>query len=270
MKQAYKNIQLTKKQKHKIMMQITDTKPPKNKWVPVIGVAFCVVAALFLMLGSQTFQPTQTTTAQSPYVFLQKDVQSIVLYSTVTLLLLIAAYVQLLLLIMNPQQLLRFRLIRYLAERKGTRKIVPFFFSPVVLIFILIMLLFITQNPIYILQFSAVCFLLINAIFIQMRFVKQNIRATCPHCHYSLTNKEIYLNKKCEMCGKGRQKEITNGAREFMATFGGFVYILFPAFQIHWSISVLYLIAYFTFTFFYILPYLARYTKEEDLPKPLW
>ena len=68
----------------------------------------------------------------------------------------------------------------------------------------------------------------LNMLLIQLAIVKDRNRATCPHCGVELTNKEIFWNKKCGVCGNGRFHKVQTSPPNFFATFGYLLIIFLP------------------------------------------
>ena len=243
----------------------------KKSYVGIVVPMFIAVAVFLFAVTSQRVIPNSVNGAAFNFSewTSESNFKELLILWTVSLAFLMMAYVQFLLLAKSPERLTEYRIFRKASEVFGTWRMIFIGAVPFVWIAVeTIVLLFLPHELVA--QFFAVLLLFLNVVLIQLKFVKGRTLATCPHCGVELTNKEIALNKKCGVCGCGRNRKVQNTFQEFFVTFGGLIIILFPFFQLSLVYVLLYAACYAMFTTIYILPYIVRFTKESDIPPPLW
>lgn len=274
MDKEYESLKLSNKKKNAMIQAIKYGKPLRRKksYVGIVTSIFVLGVLLFsIIIGSGSESPVNKTGAGIDLHELTHEVyfkQLLILWS-VSLLFLMMAFVQFLLLAKNPERLIEYPIFRKAHAVFGTWRMVFIGAIPFVWIAFETIVILIWSSELVV-QFFVVLMLFINYALIQLKFVKGRTRATCPHCGVELTNKEINLNKKCGVCGNGRMRKAQNSIQEFISTFGGVFIMFFPFFQLSLFYVFLYGIAYVYFTLNYILPYLSEFEKESEIPPPLW
>ena len=273
MSKQYNEMKLSEDKKRDMIAAIKQGNiKTKKSYVGIVVPLFITVAAFLFAVTNQGVISNSTVNGAglnfSEWTTKSNFIELLILW-TVSLFLLMMAYVQFFLLISNPERLKEYRIFRKANEVYGTWRMIFIGAVPFVWIAIeTIVLLFLPHN--FVAQFFIVLLLFLNVVLIQLRFVKGRTRATCPHCGIELKNKEILLNKKCGVCGNGKMRKVQNSIQEFFATFSGMIVMFFPFFQLSLIFVLIYAIFYLLFTCYFILPYLYVYTKETDIPPPLW
>lgn len=274
MEKAYKRLRMSEQRKREILREIKNGRPIQRKsYVAIVMPLFVAIAGLFLFIsvGGDSKVSEVTTGAGFEWEAITHEAmfQELLILWIVSLIFLMMAYVQYLLLARNPKWLVQFRLIQWGHEAFGSWRKVLIFALPFVWIAVETVVLIVTTSTI-VMQFFVVVLLLLNVMLVQLGIVKNRERAKCPHCGVELTNKEIVWNKNCGICGNGRLRKVQHSAQEFFATFGGFFVMFFPFFQVSLVYILLYIPIYFYFTMKYILPHLYVFQKEDEIPPPLW
>lgn len=273
MSKTYKELKLSDVKKERMIQMIKQGMPPSSKkksFVPIVVPLFTFVAILLFLTTNNTSEQLVTGASKdlsevTHEVFFK---ETIILWS-VSLLLLMTAYVQFILLSNKPERLVEYRIFKWVHEALNTRRRVLIIAFPFVVILIETILLFISSSQL-ILQFAIALFLLTNFMLIQLRLVKNKTRATCPHCEVELTNKEIFYNRKCGVCGNKRHLIIRNSIHEMVSTFMGLLIIFLASFGFNMILVPIYLIIYISFSYIYVIPYIRKYSKEDIIPPPLW
>ena len=274
MSKTYKELKLSDVKKERMIQMIKQGIPPTSKkksFVPIVAPLFAFVAVFLFFLTTSNHSGQLVTsegvdiTEATHEIFI---LETIILWS-VSLLLLMIAYVQFILLSNKPERLVEYRIFKWAHEALYTRNRVIIGVIPIAIIMIETFILFIFSSS-QILQYAIVLFVLLNCMLIQLRFVKNKTRATCPHCEVELTNKEIYYNRKCGVCGNKRHLIIQNSSHEMVSTFMGLAIIFLTTFGFNMILIPIYLIIYISFTYACIIPYIRKYSKEDIIPPPLW
>lgn len=273
MNEAYKNLKLSESKKREIVKNIKNSEHSRKKsYAFIIAPAFVLLAICFSLLSMQGSLGEDVTTSsgwQWNTLTEAANFKDLLLLWIVSLVFVMMAYVQFILLALKPERLMNYKIFRIANQMYGTWRIVFIIGLPFLWMIIESAILLIVPNE-YVAQFFVIVLLFLNVFLIQLKIVKGRGRSSCPHCDVELTNKEILMNKKCGVCGNGRVKKVQNSIQEFIATFGGLIVTLFPLFQIHLIFIFVYALLYVICTFYFIYPYLLTYQKESDIPPPLW
>ncbi len=274
MNKEYEALKLSDQKKNAMIQALKYGKPLRRKksYVGIVAPLFVVVAFfLFFISGNEIGLPQQVN---STGVDLSESDHEIYFFDllilwTVSLVFLMMAYVQFILLALKPERLMEYRVFRTANKAFGTWRVVVIGAVPFVWMIIeTLIILFISHE--LVLQFFIVLLLFLNVILIQLKFVKGRTRATCPHCGVELSNKEVTLNKKCGVCGNGRMRKVQNSFQEIFNYLSWMIAMFFPFFQLSFVYFLFYVVSYAIFTLVYINPYMVVFTKESDIPPPLW
>lgn len=274
MDRAYKNLKMSEQKKREMIHAVKlGTVRKQRSYVGIVAPMFVMVALLLLVIIGQGNTTSNITSGSSinvkEIITKNTNFKDLLLLWIVSLVFLMLAYVQFLMLARRPMRLLNYRLFKWANAAFHTWEMA--LIGSVPFLWMAVETLVIAFFPYEIVaQFFVVVLLLINVFLVQLKVVKDRQRATCPHCGVELTNKEIFMNKKCGVCGNSRFRKVQNSIQEFIATFGPIFIMFFPFFQISLIYVILYMIAYLFFTIKYILPYLNTYQKEDEIPPPLW
>lgn len=280
MDKAYKQLKLSNEKKREFVNLLKEQgsssknrvlrKPQSFTWVAMP--LFVIVAITFaaLSMHENVSQTTGAIINVSDTTHEQFLKEMLVLW-VASLVLLTIAYVELLLLARKPSQLVRHSFIRFAHNSLGTWKAAVVFLAPFVLLIAESILVFVYFSYIELQTFFVILHLLFVIMFMQLFLVKNRKAATCPHCGEVLSKKSIYFNYVCQSCGKGRYLKVENRSKKFFATSGWLILLLFPLFNIFtfWH-GLFFGIIYLWFTLTFVIPYLDEFTKDDELPPPLW
>lgn len=273
MDRAYKSLKMSEQKKREMIQAVKHgTVRKQRSYVGIVAPMFVMLALLLFVItgqGNTTSNITSGSSINTEEITQAVNFKDLLILWTVSLVFLMIAYVQFLILARRPTRLLNYRLFRWANAAFHTWKLaligsVPFLWMAIETL----VLAFFPYELVA--QFFVVVLLLINVFLVQLKIVKDRQRSTCPHCGVELTTKEIFMNKKCGVCGNSRFRKVQNSIQEFIATTGALIIMFFPFFQISLIYIILYTIAYIFFTIKYILPYLYTYQKEDEIPPPLW
>jgi len=272
-KQYYNEMKLSEDKKRDMIKAIERGAVKRKKsYVGIIVPLFIAIATFLFVVSSQEgiTRPLVNGTAVNLSDWTHESYfKELLILWTVSLVFLMTAYVQFLLLARNPERLREYRIFRKANEVYGTWRMVIIAAIPFIWIIVetAIILLFSSE---LVAQFFVVVLLLLNVMLIQLKFVKGRERAKCPHCNVELTTKEINFNKKCGVCGNDRARKVQTSPQEFFISFSGLIVMFFPFFQLSIIYVLLYAILNSYFTMVHILPYMVRFSEKEELPPPLW
>ena len=274
MSKTYKELKLSDVKKERMIQMIKKGIPPTSKkksFVPIVAPLFALVSVFLFFLTTGDHSRQLITGAgleltETDHVLFFKEV---IIYWSISLLFIMTAYVQFILLATKPERLVEYRIFKWAHEALHTWRRVFLIAFPFAVIIIETIILFISSSQLM-LHLAIVLFFLTNSMLIQLRFVKNKTRATCPNCEVELTNKEIFYNRKCGVCGKKRHLIIQNSSYEMVSTFMGLLIVFLPSFGFNMIFVPIYLIIYMSFTYAYIIPYIRKYSKEDIIPPPLW
>lgn len=274
MSKTYKELKLSDVKKERMIQVIKKGKSPASKkksFVPIVVPLFALVSVFlfFLTTGDHSRQLITGAGLELTETNHELFFKEVIIFWSISLLFLTTAYVQFILLAIKPERLVEYRIFKWAHEALHTWRRVFLIAFPFAVIIIETIILFISSSQL-ILQLVIVLFFLTNSMLIQLRFVKNKTRATCPHCEVELTNKEIFYNRKCGVCGNKRHLIIQNSSYEMVSTFTGLLVIFLPTFGFNMIFVPIYLIIYMSFTYAYIIPYIRNYSKEDKIPPPLW
>lgn len=277
MDKAYKSLKMSDEKKRELVKMLKEQdfgkQPFKNQksFTWVVMPLFVILAMAFTVL-SMKGNGTITTGTDIP-LFETNHFQftkELLIWWSVSLVLLMIAYVEFLLLSKKPGRLIEYALFRFAHNALGTWKAMSIFLTPLVLLIGETAIIFIFTNM-ELQTFFVVLHLLFAIMLMQLTLVKDCKAATCPHCGEVLSKKVLILNFGCQSCGKGRHKKVDNRSKEFFATGGWLIILLFPLFNIVTIWHALFFgITYLIFTLNFIMPYIVEFSKDDEPPPPLW
>ena len=273
MDRAYKNLKMSEQKKREMIHAVKHEGGRKPKsYVGIVVPLFAMMALLFIFISGQDNSTANISTGSSINLIEIKQTahfKDLLILWSVSLVFLMMAYVQFLILARRPMRLSNYRLFKWANAAFHSWRMALIGSFP--FLWVTVETLLIAFFPYEVVaQFFVVALLLINVFLVQLKIVKGRQRSTCPHCGVELTNKEIFMNKKCGVCGNGRMRKVQNSIQEFIATLGVVFVVILPSFQISLIYVIVFMIAYLYFTIKYIMPYLYTYQKEDEIPPPLW
>ena len=273
MDRAYKNLKMSEQKKFEMIHAVKHGGLRKQgSYVGIVAPMFVMIAIFFFVISGQSSPNADVTTGAglnlSEHTHEAYFKEYLILW-TVSLLLLMTAYVQFLLLARNPKRLINYRIFRFGNRAFHSWRMVLIGAIPFLWITIESIIIMLFPYDLVV-QFFVVLLLFLNMMLIQLAIVKDRSSAKCPHCGVELTNKEIFWNKKCGVCRNGRFRKVQTSIQDFFAT-SGYIFIMFlPMIDFSLIYFFIFAAAYMYFTMKYIMPYLYVFQKEDEIPPPLW
>lgn len=279
MDKAYKELKMSEEKKRDLVKMLKNQdvdskqlfikKPKSFTWV--VMPLFVILAIAFATSSMQgDVSPTTGTDIKFFNTNHGEFLKELIIWWVVSLVFLMIAYVEFLLLAYKPGRLVENALFRFAHHSLGTWKATFVFLAPFVLLIVETALIFVFTNK-ELQTFFVVLHLLFVIMLMQLTLVKDRKAATCPHCGEVLSKKALIFNRSCSSCGKSRYKKVVSPSKEFFATSGWLIIFLFPIFNVLTILHALFFgISYIIFTLNFVMPYLVEYSKDDDLPPPLW